>query len=134
MKLFEATVLYVEDDLFTRALVSKILKIHAGRVYVAGDGQEAWERYQSIFPDILITDLRMPKMTGEELIYHVRNDCSHIPIVVVSGFKDDCPNLIGANAILDKPINTELLISTVKKEIKLFDGVHGLLYKSKRIE
>jgi two-component system response regulator YesN len=54
----------------------------------AENGQEAWDKYQKAAPDILITDMYMPKMNGIELIRNIRNEDVHIPIVILSGYDD----------------------------------------------
>lgn len=62
------SILFVDDDDATRLLVPTVLKRVAGEIVVASDGQEAIEQLQKRPFDLLVTDLKMPRMDGWELI------------------------------------------------------------------
>jgi CheY-like chemotaxis protein len=80
-------VLVVDDDLSTRVVLRMILE-RAGHVVVEAEhGEAALARISPTPPDIVVTDLTMPVLTGAELIERLRAEPAtvSIPIVVVSG-------------------------------------------------
>lgn len=83
-----SSILLVEDEEHLRASFAKVLLLYVNQVYTAGDGQEAFFIYQNQHPDIIITDIKMPKMNGLELIKKIRKENHHIPIIVTSAYTD----------------------------------------------
>jgi CheY-like chemotaxis protein len=85
--------LVVDDSMLIRHTVCRFLEERGFAVESATNGQEALEALKRVRPDILITDIQMPKMSGSELITAVKSDRSlaGIPIVIVaskqSGFQ-----------------------------------------------
>jgi CheY-like chemotaxis protein len=82
-------VLVVDDSMLIRHAVTRFLEEHGFRVESATNGVEALEMAARSRPDLVITDLNMPKMTGAELIEQLRArpEFAGIPIVVVAGRK-----------------------------------------------
>ena len=86
--------LVVDDSMLIRHTVCRFLEERGFAVESATNGQEALEALKRVRPDIIITDIQMPKMTGSELISAVKSEPSlaGIPIVIVagrqSGFKE----------------------------------------------
>lgn len=78
--------LFVEDDQFFRESVQDTLVL-TGRylIHSAKNGAEGFEGYKSFAPDIIVTDLEMPEMSGFELIGKVRAENKEIPIIAASG-------------------------------------------------
>lgn len=85
--------LVVDDSMLIRHTVCRFLEERGFAVESATNGQEALEALKKVRPDILITDIQMPRMSGTELITAVKNDpaLAGIPIVIVaskqSGFE-----------------------------------------------
>jgi CheY-like chemotaxis protein len=79
--------LVVDDSMLIRHTVCRFLEERGFAVESATNGQEALEALRRVRPDILITDIQMPKMGGSELITAVRADSAFdgIPIVIVAG-------------------------------------------------
>lgn len=80
-------VLIAEDELLIRiGLESSIpwneLGFHI--VATASDGEKAWENYQRYRPEVLITDIRMPKLDGIELISRIRKEDSRCKIIIIT--------------------------------------------------
>ncbi len=110
-------ILIAEDDPDVALLITEMLKAEGYNYAWAKDGQEAWEMMHDNMPELLITDIMMPRMDGLELMKNVRNDESinHLPIIVVSARVENEDRLIGfeagAEVYLGKPfIPNELLI------------------------
>jgi CheY-like chemotaxis protein len=78
--------LVVDDSMLIRHTVCRFFEERGFDVYSASNGLEAWEMLQQSRPDLIVTDLSMPKMTGTELITAVKEvpALAAIPIVVVA--------------------------------------------------
>ena len=82
----EITLLYVEDDNSIRELVTRTLKQRVKTLYVASDGEEAFLAYKENKPDMIVTDIQMPNMTGIELTKKIRESDCDIPIFVTTAY------------------------------------------------
>jgi CheY-like chemotaxis protein len=113
-------VLVLEDDLTDLNLVTKQLTTSGYQVIPVVDGHLAIETCRSRRPDLVVCDLSMPGMDGFEFIRQLRQEQPDTPVVVVSGQgrdKGEEALAAGANAYLAKPVDRQLLLSTVEKEI-----------------
>jgi YesN/AraC family two-component response regulator len=88
MLLENLTILYVEDDQDTQRLIKRILDSSAKEVYVASDGEEGLALYKERRPDIVLTDICMPKMDGLEMSEKIKEVCSTQPIGIFTAFDD----------------------------------------------
>jgi CheY-like chemotaxis protein len=77
--------LIVEDDLRLRDVGKLLLESQGYEVHVAGDGFEALLALKRALPDIIVSDLSMPNMSGFELLSVVRRRFPTIPVIVISG-------------------------------------------------
>lgn len=110
--------LYVEDNDETRGLCERFLKRRVQNVLVASNGQEGYELYLKHKPDLIITDIKMPIMSGLEMSSMIRDENKDIPIIVISAHSDleyfqEAIN-IGINTYLMKPIDLTQLYCTIK--------------------
>ena len=85
-------VLVVDDDEFIRRINAEILLSAGYEVDVAEDGSMAWDALQLHTYDLLVTDNRMPKMTGLELVGKIRDANLPLPIIMATGTLP-CPEL-----------------------------------------
>ena len=67
MRLKNFTILYVEDEPTTQELIGEILKDSCKEVFIASDGEEGLALYKEKNPDIVLSDIAMPKMSGLEM-------------------------------------------------------------------
>lgn len=81
----EIKILVVEDDLVVRQTVSMLLTLSGYRVSVAKNGYEALSRLQEELPDVVVTDLNMPQMSGFELLSIVRRRFPSVIAIATSG-------------------------------------------------
>lgn len=86
--LSKSTILLVEDEAPLRKSFKKVLELWVKKVIEADNGEMALELYDSHHPDILITDIKMPSMSGLELIQAIRPTNKKIPIVITSAYTD----------------------------------------------
>ncbi|HKG22524.1 MAG TPA: response regulator, partial [Blastocatellia bacterium] len=79
-------ILLVEDDTDTRHVLSLLFELEGFEVVAAADGQEAYMRAVSEEPDLIVTDINMPKVSGLDLIRLVKEDgkLAGVPIVAMS--------------------------------------------------
>jgi CheY-like chemotaxis protein len=112
-------ILIAEDNPDSQSLLQTILESEGFIVTTASDGEKAIEILQEIKPDILITDLMLPSVSGGDLIRHVRHtaELSQIPIVVISAYGDYESDAlaVGANVMLKKPLDSNVLVDTIKR-------------------
>jgi len=111
-------ILLVEDNRELRVFIYNNL-IDTYAVIEADDGVEALEKIRSEMPDIIVTDLMMPRMDGIELIDKVRHDftISHIPIVMLTAKHSPDDRIkameFGADGYITKPFSIELLLARI---------------------
>jgi two-component system, sensor histidine kinase and response regulator len=106
-------ILLVDDEAGFAELLRDLLEMDGYEVTVAGDGVEAIEKLESLTPDVIISDVVMPRMNGFEMFRQIKNSpkTSSIPFLFISGFQDqrvlDEARKIGVFGILQKPIDVE---------------------------
>ncbi len=116
------TILVVDDEPNIRKLIQNILhKIPEYVVHSANDGQYGldWLHEHDFNCDLVITDMQMPRMNGEELIRAVMASHPEIPMVVLTAHKNDksvirCLEL-GTIEYMTKPVRIEHLLNTVRR-------------------
>ena len=116
-----AKILVVDDDAQIRRLLSSTLKAEHYEVIEAENGQQGCERYRQHQPDLLITDLVMPKQNGIDMILELKKEFPDLRVVAISGGGgitgsfDYLPiaKLIGAGHILQKPFGLQELKAAV---------------------
>jgi signal transduction histidine kinase/ligand-binding sensor domain-containing protein/DNA-binding response OmpR family regulator len=115
----DSLVLVVEDNPELQKYISGFLKDNF-RVAQASNGREALSMAQTIFPDIIVSDILMPEMDGVELCKHIKNDINtcHIPVILLTALnttKDYITGItFGADAYISKPFNDELLLAQIE--------------------
>jgi CheY-like chemotaxis protein len=119
-------VLIAEDNPDSQHLLQMILESEGFIVTTASDGEKAIDILCEIKPDILVTDLLLPTVSGGDLIRHVRStaNLAQIPIVVISAYGDHYESealAVGANVVLKKPLDSDLLVNTIR-ELKAAGG------------
>lgn len=83
-----SSILLAEDEDNVRSSFKKVLLLYVKDVYEAKDGEEAYTLYHEHKPDIIFTDIKMPKLNGLELIKKIRENDKKTPIIVTSAYAD----------------------------------------------
>ena len=113
-------VLIVDDHLIVREGLRLILETESGFDLVgeASDGAEGLEMAQSLHPDVILMDLRMPGMDGLTAIEHLRRDQPEIAIVILTTFNEDDLMRkglgLGARGYLLKDTDRGTLFNTIR--------------------
>ena len=81
-------VLYVEDDDIARENGVEYLENYFENIYEASDALTALKLYEKHQPDIIITDIQMPKLNGLEFVQRIRKTDSKTQVIVISAFSD----------------------------------------------
>jgi diguanylate cyclase (GGDEF)-like protein len=125
-------VLYVEDNQEAREAVLDLIKNFFQYIEVAVDGKDGLDKFNNGEFDLVITDIRMPKMDGVEMIVEIKEVEPNISVIVATAHKEtdlliDCIK-IGVDGYLLKPINFKQLKKVV------IQVCERLYYKMKSIE
>ncbi len=112
-----ATILVVEDEAPVRAIVRRTLERHGLQVLEARHGVDAlllWKRHRDVIR-VVLTDVRMPEMGGQELATALRQDRPTLPVVFVSGYADsELTRALGPHdRFVEKPFTTDILLAAL---------------------
>jgi DNA-binding response OmpR family regulator len=117
-------ILVADDDSWILRMVTTVLEKRGYVVDIAHDGEEAYEKALANKPDLLITDVMMPKMDGWTLIraLRARPEFAFIPVIFLTALSSDDDRIrgfrLGADDYLPKPFRFEELDLRVAKTIK----------------
>ncbi len=120
----QTTVLIAEDEDSVREIEHRILTHNGIGTLLASNGQEAIELAQAHRPDLILLDLMMPGMRGEEVLRALKSNpaTQHIPVLVVSALSSlqiiDESYMLGAIDFLTKPFEYQELLSRVRRALK----------------
>ncbi len=128
-----AKILLVEDDEFLRNMTRTVLEINGFNVFAYADGELALEAFPKICPDLVVSDINMPKLDGFGLLDAVRHltNGTAVPFLFLSAWSERDAiteaRRLGADDLLSKPFEPIDLISAVqarlerRRMIELFD-------------
>jgi len=127
-----AKILLVEDDELVRDMLSQMLTKASHEVTSAENGEEAAILLQKLQPDIMVTDIIMPKKSGITLISEVKNKHPEMEIIAISGGGRldpigylDLSESLGASVSFEKPVDNTALLMAIdlllqgKKQVKV---------------
>lgn len=107
----DLTVLFVEDEKAIRDSYIPLLERRFKKVYAAENGEAGVSQYKSFNPDVIITDIAMPKLNGLEMVRKIREEDKDVSVVFLSAYteKDYLLEAIELRPIkyFVKPINFE---------------------------
>lgn len=123
------TVLVVDDSDELLDFLKESLAGCFKEVYSASDGEEAVKILKKYLPDIVVSDIMMPKMNGYELCRYIKSniDYSHIPVVLLTARNEEqslqAGYKMGANAYVPKPFEVETLLEILRSKLKLKEDI-----------
>jgi len=119
----EGTLLIADDVADNRELLIKIFENSPLHVVVAKDGLEAVELFRHHRPDLVLMDLRMPRMDGYEAAKKIKEESPDTPVIALTASihrrSELPPDLF--DAILGKPLNRQLLFETLRRFLPYFE-------------
>ncbi|MCD7924478.1 MAG: response regulator [Bacteroides sp.] len=130
------SLLLVDDNKDLIAFLKESLKAQFKRLYTATDGIEANEITQKEQPDIIVSDIMMPRMDGYELCKRIKEniETSHIPIILLTA-RDDERSLLngyknGADAYISKPFDIEILLTQIRSILRNRESIRQRYLKA----
>src|SRR5208282_3464189 len=116
------TIVVADDEKNIREGLAEALSLDGYRALPAADGEEALALVESADADLVITDLRMPKLGGTDVLNHVVNRYPGLPVIVLTGHGtiEDAVVAMRAGAFdfLTKPVNLDHLSLLVKRALE----------------
>lgn len=113
-------ILIVDDSVFLRNMMTKVLKQNIKDVEVLQccNGKSAYETFLSDTPNLLITDLLMPEMTGQELLQALKNNRISVKTIVISAdiqkaTRDELQEM-GIVEFINKPLTSEKMTGLIE--------------------
>lgn len=114
-------ILIADDEKNIREGLAQALEMDGYKTFLAEDGEAAWKLFEEEVIDLVITDLKMPKLSGEELLHRITAEQPAVPVIILTGhgtietavkaMRD------GAYDFLTKPINLDRLSLLVKRAL-----------------
>jgi CheY-like chemotaxis protein len=112
-------ILLIEDNREARAVIEELLREEGYEVDVAGDGQEALDRLAAAPPELVVTDLHMPRLGGAELLARLRNVVPETPILLMTAERipeaERQRSGLWTEGHLSKPIEIDPLLTEVAR-------------------
>jgi len=119
-------ILVVDDNLEYVDMVRRLLESRDFQVSIATNGKAAVEKVLSDIPELVLLDLKLPDIPGEEVLNRIKEIDKDVAVVVVTGFggEEVAVDLMrrGALDFLSKPIENEVLFGAVKNALKIRDA------------
>jgi CheY-like chemotaxis protein len=134
MELKGATLLVVDDEPYYTEIAKEWFEREGCRVLCAQNGEEALPLLENNKVDAIVTDIRMPKMDGVELVKRLKASGTYTPTAVaLTGFSDlsmrDAYEL-GIESQLSKPVSRKILVAAVKKALRDREELWALPFHS----
>lgn len=117
------TVVFVDDERDMRKLVGFMLQRNGYRVLTAADGEEGLLMIRTEHPDVVLLDVMMPKMNGQEVLKCLKSDdaTKDIPVIMLTALGTSKDTVIshqlGAFSHLEKPYQADVLVKAIQQAI-----------------
>ena len=119
------SLLYVEDEVLIRKAAVSFLEDQFSEIYEASDGVEAYLLYKQKHPDIIITDIQMPRMNGLQFCEKIRKEDDRTPVIILTAYshKEYLLKATELNLVkyLIKPIQENALLEAISRAIEKID-------------
>lgn len=130
----------VEDDVDIARIINKTLTKQGYQVYSFQDGKSFIEAFNKQKPDLVLLDLMLPDMNGNDIIKYIRNDIENneVEIIIISAKRmlmDKVEGLdLGADDYLEKPFDLLELMSRVNARLRRHQNKNILIYNNLRVD
>ena len=115
-------ILICEDEKNVQELISIVLSKKGYDIYSAEDGKESIDKTKEINPDLILLDIRMPKIDGLEVAREIRKDNKQVKIIFLTGFESPQitqeANKYNIFDYIVKPLSPEKLLQVVENALK----------------
>ncbi len=113
------TIVIADDHVAVRKSLGNLVECDANLQLIgeATDGPEAIRAVHALQPDLLLTDIKMPHMTGLEVLQYLRNERNPVAIIILSNHSEplyvEAAMRLGANAFVSKASGLDVLMSAI---------------------
>ena len=117
----KAHILVVDDEQYVRELLKRTLEQEGYAVTLAADGSSALVRLREQTPDLVLLDIRMPDLTGYQVLERIREQFD-VPVIMLTGVLE--PTAVeqsvglGADDYIRKPFNTRVLLARIEAKLR----------------
>lgn len=126
------TILYIEDDDGVRTINLRFLNRMFKKVYEAVDGEEGYLLYREFKPDIILTDVNMPKLDGISLAKRIRLNDNKVKIIISTAFSDKKYLLdaveLNIERYLIKPLTSRNLLPALTKAVSSLENTKNIRF------
>lgn len=136
----ESIIYSVEDDLDIARIINKTLTKQGYQVYSFLDGKSFIDAFNRQKPDLVLLDLMLPDMNGNDIIKYIRNDIENneVEIIIISAKRmlmDKVEGLdLGADDYLEKPFDLLELMSRVNARLRRHQNKNILIYNNLKVD
>ena len=134
-------ILIAEDDPATRRGIEVFLKNQGMTVFAAENGEDALAQFWQNHPDLVLSDVKMPRMGGLELLRRIRKSGTSVPVLIMTAFAsvEDAVQAMknGAEDYLTKPLNLEelrLKLNRIREKMRLIEENRSLRKRLRTLE
>jgi len=114
----QLTVLVVDDDRITTAILNRMLDKYADHVIIASNGEEGLALFKQYRPEIVLSDINMPRMGGLEMVEQIRKIDEHVKIAIFTNFENRDILLkaiqYGVNQFFSKPFEAKVFAQVIQ--------------------
>jgi two-component system CheB/CheR fusion protein len=117
-------VLFVDDNDDAREILKALLEFDGAAVTLASDAAEALQRLRDARPDVIITDITMPRVDGRALLGRLRDTAAsvNIPVIAMTGLQGPTQErellAAGFDAYLCKPMRSEATVAAIHRVLR----------------
>lgn len=124
-----ARILVIEDELKIQQIIKAYLEKEGYEVDVAGNGAKGLQMIRELKPDLIVLDLMLPELPGEQLLAELRQK-SNIPVLILSAKSSEEERIfglnIGADDYLTKPFSPRELVARVNAHLRRMQSFQSL--------
>lgn len=114
-------ILYIDDDISSRELGVFNLEKAGYEIDCAANGKEGLRLFSPARHDLVITDIKMPELSGIAVLRNINQTAPHVPVVVITAYLSSELTVtvmkIGAFGLLSKPFNRDEFIKMVERAL-----------------
>jgi DNA-binding response OmpR family regulator len=115
-------ILVIEDDAAVQRALQRTFESAGFDVSIASDGAMAMDTFRATMPRLVILDLRLPGKSGQDICREIKQECSQVPILVLSAAGDVLDKVVllelGADDYVTKPFSPRELLARVRATVR----------------
>ena len=125
-----SSILVIDDDEFMRGLIKTLLTKAGHEVIIAKDGEEGLRLLKKKEPDLVLTDYKMPGITGIDVVHQAQQQYPGLPVIILTGYGATDLTIkaiqAGAYDFIEKPIKNHELLEVVENALKAHERSKSL--------